>query len=168
MNISHRSRINSAIGAALTLLTLSGASHAGSAAQGGVDIQETAQFGADFVASGAMSLVRNSKNDSELIGCSIRGVSLEVAQGLFGREEQLDGFCQAVDPSGLLRLGCTTTDPALLETIATVNESSRIAFWSAGTTTTVLDGGFESINGECVGVRVSNQSIYLPEAKTAK
>jgi hypothetical protein len=97
------------------------------------------------VAQGDMVTARSSKNSVELIGCGAVVTDNGVNPPL------VFGFCQATDAADVSRL-CSTFSPSLVAQINAISSYSFIQFrWSE--------------NGECVSVRASTQSIYLPETK---
>lgn len=99
-------------------------------------------------AQGAQSSARYSDNEVEVIGCGATVTDL-------GDGEVLSfGFCQATDASGMDAF-CATFSPALVGAINGIANYGFIRFsWND--------------NEECVSIRNSTQSIYLPELSTGK
>jgi hypothetical protein len=93
------------------------------------------------VASGDMYSARLSANPDALIGCGIRSPAPGVTFA----------FCQArLGPDDDQLAQCFTEDPAQLATIGAMDDFSYIVFrWD--------------IDGNCLSVGNSTQSLYLPE-----
>jgi hypothetical protein len=99
-------------------------------------------------AQGVQTSARFSDNDVEAIGCGARVTDL-------GDGETFSfGFCQATAASGET-IVCTTFSPELVDAINSIANYGFISFsWSD--------------EDECVSVRNSTQSVYIPEFKTKK
>ncbi|MDX1443361.1 MAG: hypothetical protein R3270_06230 [Gammaproteobacteria bacterium] len=106
-----------------------------------VDVQLNGD-GSGF-AGGDMVSARYADNETEFIGCGSRVFS-DGAGGTFEW-----GFCQGEDVEGD-RAFCTTTDPAMLESMSSTSDYAFVTFrWNA--------------SGECEYIGFSTQSFYLPD-----
>ena len=122
--------------------------HAGSGMAGATEAAPVFVDLENKTAQGAQSTARYSDNEVEVIGCGA------TVTDLGGGEVFTFGFCQATDASGVKAL-CTTLSPALVGAINGVANYGFISFtWND--------------NEECVRIRNSTQSIYLPELSTGK
>jgi hypothetical protein len=95
-------------------------------------------------ASGDMVSARTSANDSEFIGCGIKGFQGGGA-GQFG-------FCQAADSNDNF-IVCFTTNAHLLDTMKGVADYSFVRF-------------DVNTKGNCTRIDFSTQSFYLPSNVT--
>ena len=99
-------------------------------------------------AQGAQTSARFADNEIELIGCGARVTSDGINPVLNF------GFCQATDANGVNTV-CFTQDPELVDAINSIANYGFISFaWNE--------------NDECISVRNSTQSIYIPDFKQAK
>jgi hypothetical protein len=99
-------------------------------------------------ALGAQTTARFADNENELIGCGATVRSDGVNPVL------KFGFCQATDAEGV-SAACFTQDPELVDAINSIANYGFISFgWNE--------------NDECVSVRNSTQSFYIPDFKQAK
>jgi hypothetical protein len=99
-------------------------------------------------AQGAQTSARFADNEIELIGCGAR-VTSDGVNPVFKF-----GFCQATDADGD-NIVCSTFDPELVAAIGSISNYGFISFsWNE--------------NNECLSVRNSTQSFYIPDFKQAK
>ena len=99
-------------------------------------------------AQGAQTSARFADNEIALIGCGAT-VSSDGINPAFKF-----GFCQATDADGV-EVTCFTQDPELVDAISSIANYGFISFdWNE--------------NDECVTVRNSTQSFYIPDFKLAK
>jgi hypothetical protein len=121
---------------ALTLLA--GAAYAGAFVSAPISVDHD-----NRVAQGDQLTARVSDNDVEMIGC-----------GATVRDDGVNpplhfGFCQATDSEGINAV-CITQSAELVDAINTISPYAFIAFaWNE--------------NQECISVRHSTQSFYLPD-----
>lgn len=98
-------------------------------------------------AQGSQSSARFADNDLEAIGCGATVQDTEEGVLSFG-------FCQAVDATGDVAL-CTTFSPELIGAINAISNYGFIRFnWNE--------------QDECVSIRNSTQSIYIPDFRSEK
>ena len=128
--------------AALTLF------HAGSGLAGSSEVAPVLIDLDSKSAQGAQSSARYSDNDIEFIGCGATVTDSGDGNVL------IFGFCQATDASGISTF-CATFSPDLIGAINTIANYGFIRFsWNDAE--------------ECVSIRNSTQSIYLPENDSGK
>jgi len=127
-----------------TLLTLcySSAGSAGESAEAPVIIDNEFRS-----ASGSQASARFADNDLEAIGCGATVRDAEEGVLSFG-------FCQATDANGDEAF-CATFSPELIGAINAISNYGFIRFtWNE--------------QDECVSVRNSTQSIYIPDFRSEK
>lgn len=107
-------------------------------------------------AAGDLISARNSINEFEYIGCGVNSYDFG-----FGGSWTW-GFCQAGLEEGNLVI-CTTENPALIETINGLSDSTYIRFQWADDGAGVLSGSFN-----CTRINASTNSFYLEEGKKTK
>jgi hypothetical protein len=122
-----------------------------------VTIQVDLGTGTGF-ALGDQWTARNSKGNSEFIGCGTRSED----DGVSSPSEF--GFCQAGDADGVM-LFCATASPTLINAM---RAAASFSFYQFEVTNVVLvapgpedDPDEVSYEGECTRVGVSTQSFYL-------
>lgn len=130
--------------AAITLI--SGASLAGLYNPAPLEVDLDARF-----AHGDMLSTRNSEGEFAHIGCGTR-----IVERAYGEPFRF-GFCRAEDLEGDSIL-CLTQNPALIDEIRAMNDSSFITFnWA--------DDGYGGAT--CFRVGFSTQSLYLTEPENS-
>jgi hypothetical protein len=129
----------------LAVITLfyASAGLAGNSIDGPVQVNLDEKF-----AQGVQTTARFSNNDVEAIGCGARVTDDGVNSVAYF------GFCQATDANGV-NVVCATFSPDLVDAINSVANYGFLLFtWND--------------NNECLSVRNSTQSVYIPDFKKEK